>query len=104
MSTCIYLHVGREEGELQRPPVLHAAGDHAGEDEPAEADRHRGVSRGGAPAAPGAADADRELQLAVAASHAGARSARPEITATRPAGPGREIESDDEPKRGMELN
>jgi hypothetical protein len=46
-NICIYLHVGREEGELQRPAVLHAAGDHAGEDEPPEADRghvvhHRG--------------------------------------------------------------
>ena len=66
----VYLHVGREEGELQRPAVLHAAGDRAGEDEPAEADRRGRVRRRRrAAAAPGAADAHRELELAVAASH-----------------------------------
>lgn len=63
-----YLHVGREERQLQRPPVLHAAGDHAGEYEPAEAHGNRGFRQlgGGAPAA-AAADAHRELELAVAA-------------------------------------
>jgi hypothetical protein len=58
----LYLHVWREERQLQRPPVLHAAGDHAGEDEPPEADRHRGFRQ----LLPGStADAARrELELA----------------------------------------
>jgi len=34
-----YLRVGREEGELQRPAVLDAAGDHAGQEEPDDAYR-----------------------------------------------------------------
>jgi hypothetical protein len=73
----VYLHVGREEGELQRPAVLHAAGDHAGEDEPAEADRRGRVRRRRRAAAPaGAADAHRELELAVASSH-GVRATPP---------------------------
>jgi len=33
-----YLDVGCEEGELQRPAVLHAAGDHACEEQPHQAD------------------------------------------------------------------
>ena len=33
-----YLDVGGEEGELQRPSVLHAAGDHACEEQPHNAD------------------------------------------------------------------
>jgi hypothetical protein len=35
----LYLRVGREEGELQRPAVLDAAGDHAGQEEPDDAYR-----------------------------------------------------------------
>ena len=38
MYTHIYLDVGCEEGELQRPTVLHAAGDHAREEQPHQAD------------------------------------------------------------------
>jgi hypothetical protein len=66
-----YLDVGREERELQRPSVLHAAGDHAGEDEPPEADRHGGLHHLGGVPASAAADARRELQLAVAARRHG---------------------------------
>jgi hypothetical protein len=41
----MYLDVGGEEGELERPSVLHTAGDHAGEDEPTEADRYGWLHR-----------------------------------------------------------
>ena len=35
-STHMYLRVEREEGELQRPAVLDATGDHAGQEQPEE--------------------------------------------------------------------
>ena len=62
----VYLDVGGEEGELERPSVLHAAGDHAGEDEPAEAERHRRLHRSSRAAAAATTSTHRELQLAAA--------------------------------------
>jgi hypothetical protein len=44
---CTYLDVRREEGELQRPPVLHAAGDHTREEQPRDAHLRRPASTAG---------------------------------------------------------
>jgi hypothetical protein len=46
-NICTYLDVRREEGELQRPTVLHAAGDHAREEQPHDAHLRRHSSTAG---------------------------------------------------------
>lgn len=45
-----YLDVGGEEGELQRPSVLHAAGDHACEEQPHHANLRLLVAAAATPA------------------------------------------------------